>query len=291
MTVRTPVGNLSSAPGNFPRRFNKREKKLIESIQKDTNTEVYFKNQPKTSYTALNASGAVAVVPAEAVQGFELFLECDGVDFQEHLSAVESTGTALYNWPYASASGLEVPLLAANGSDGITSCELTNGILATCPSAYTVGSFLEDKIFFECKVLIDDISDLGQLFVGFRKAEAYQADPDAYDELAAFHVGETGATVADGQINIAVILNDAATSYTDTTLTDWANDGHHTLRVEVSNNGICQFFYDGAVPTVTKSFTFDAAEVLVPFMFLETIAGSTNGDPGVSITHWKCGYV
>jgi hypothetical protein len=291
MTTRAPAGQTTSAPGNYPRKFNKREKKLLETARKDDNVELTFRSQPQWSAVMTNSSGSQAVNPTEANAGDELRFSCEGQEFEEHLSVVESTGTATYNWPYASTSGLEVPLIAANGTNGIQGCELTNGILSTSPLAFTVGSFLKDKIFFEAKIKIDDITDLGQLFVGFRKAEAYQADPDSYDELAAFHVGETGATVADGQINIATILNDAATAYTDTTLTDWADAGEHRLRVEISNSGKCEFFYDGSVPTVTKSFSFDSGEVIVPFLFAEVASASTNGDPGLSITHWKCGYL
>lgn len=289
--ARIPLGATKDAPGSYPRKLGKREQKLVEALQNDSNMSAMFRDQPQWSATITNSAGAQALIPVEANAGDELRFTCENKAFEEHLSVVETTGTATYNWPYASANGLEVPLIAATGTAGIRGCEISNGILSTSPLAFTVGSFLTDKIFFEAKVKIADISSLGQMFVGFRKAEAYQADPDNYDELCALHVGETGGTVADGQINIAKILNNAATTYVDTTLADWADAGEHTLRVEVKNNGVAEFLYDGAAPTVTTSFTFDSGEVIVPFLFAETPAASTNGDPGISITSWKCGYV
>ena len=109
--------------------------------------------------------------------------------------------------------------------------------------------------------------------------------------MAAIHIGETGATVADGQFNIATILNNVATVYTDTTLTDAADATEYALRVEVANNGACTFKIAGSVPTVTKAFSFDSGEKIIPFLFAETTAASTHGDPGIIISSWKCGVM
>lgn len=287
--ARVPLTIETNPAGEYPKKFNKRELKTIEAVKQDKNIELSFQSQPVWSYVITNSAGAQAVVPAEANALDELRLNIDGVEFEEHLSVVETTGTALYNFPYTSTSGLEIPL-DADVTDGVTACEITNGILTTGPATYTVGSFPDNApIMFECIIKIDDITDLDQLFMGFRKAEAYQAEPDNYDELAAIHVGETGATVADGQINIATILNGGATIYTDTTETDWADAGEHTLRVEVTNTGVCTFKYDGEEPTVSKTFSFDDGEVIIPFLFVENTSGSTTGDPGVSVSSWKCG--
>lgn len=286
--ARTPIGNVTGAAGNYPKRFDKREKKLLEAATKNTNVELLFRQQP--IWSAVKQNGATAAVLGTApVAGDALQAVCEGVHLENHVAVV--AGTVPYLWLYSSANGLEVPLSAGNATNGLIGREITNGILTTSANAFTVGSFLANKVFFEAKVKIQDISHLGQMFVGFRKAEAYRADPDDYDELAAFHVGETGATVPDGRINLAKILNNAATSYTNSTMTAWADAGEHRLRVEVDNAGVVKFFYDGAEPTVTVAHTFDAGEVIVPFLFAETVSASTNGDPGVSVTHWKCGYV
>ncbi len=160
--------------------------------------------------------------------------------------------------------------------------ELTNGITSLSKAAHTVGSLKQPKIFFQTKIKIDDISDVTEMFIGFRKAEAYQVDPDSYAAVAAFHIGATD----DGRISITTSVSSTET-VVDTTLTDWGDGDEKTLRIEVQNDGKCSFFVDGATPTVTASFSFTAAEVIVPFIHMN----SETGDPGVSISQYQVGYV
>lgn len=267
--ARTPLTIETLLAGEYPKRFNKRELKLIEALLSDQNIDEDFQQALIVSNMD-NADGSVYTGAA----GEECSFHTGKNAFEFHQAAVATPAVVT---PFQSADGLEVKPVAA--ADAL---EITNGITALSKAAYTVGSFPEDKtIFFECTVKIDDISDVTELAVGFRKAEAYQAAVDDYDEMAAFNIGQD----ADGQIEIHTILNNAATAETDTTETDWADGGEHTLRVEVANDGVCTFKYDGAEPTVTATFTFDSGEVIVPFLFLDT----ETGDPGVSVSAWKCG--
>lgn len=262
---------------------DERDVQVAKAVIYSKNIDETWASQPV--YSAAAAGGAL--LPSEnTAQTIGFLTENAGYECRQ--SVVASTGTAVYGLPYVSADGLELPL-DADVTDGATAIEITNGITARSKRAFTVGT--DDDFFVEAKILIDDISDLGQMFLGFRKAEAYQADPDDYDEMAAWHIGETGATVADGQFNLATILNNKATSYTDTTETDWANAGEHTLRVTVKKNGQVTWSLDGAAPTVTASFTFDSGEVVVPFLFVEATGASTTGDPGVSVSTWRCGWL
>lgn len=274
---------LQKANPSRPVNFSKRERALAEAVQQDDRLECYFKQAPIVSAIDKSTGG---LLPAEAAQGQELVFSSDKEVFEMHHAVVESTGTALYSFPSVSASGLEIAL-DANVTDGVTAYELSNGILSSSKSAVTVGS--DEDYEFEVKFKIDDVSDLEEIFVGFRKAEAYQADPDSYDEMAAFHIGETGGTVADGQINIATILNNGATTYTDTTEVDWADGEEKTIKVLVRKSGQCLFYLNGSLPAAYPSFSFDSGEVIVPFFYADNTSGSTTGDPGVSITHWKLG--
>lgn len=265
------------------RQRDERDVQLYKAVKLDRNLEETWTSQPVFSA----AASAGTLLPAEnAAQTVGFMTENGQYELRE--SVVESTGTAAYALPYVSADGLELPL-DADLTDGVTARELTCGVTARSKRAFTVGT--DPDFFMEAKILIDDISDLGQMFVGFRKAEAYQADPDNYDELAAWHIGETGATVADGQLNIATILNNAATSYTDTTETDWADAATKTLRVVVRKGRQVEFYLNGAAPTVTKVFSFDSGEVVIPFVFVESTAGSTTGDAGVTLQSFRCGWL
>lgn len=251
-----------------PRSLNQREKKLAEAILYDKNIDDDFRQAFVVSGIT-NAGAAYTGAAAEVVG-----LNSGIAQYEVYQAAV---AVAAIVAPIQSVDGFEVKPVAA--ADAL---EISNGITSLSRAAYTVGS-LPGKIFFEVKAKIDDISDVTEIFWGFRKAEAYQADPDNYDEMASFNIGSN----VDGQVEIHTILNNAATSTTDTTLADWVDAGTHTLRIEVDNSGNCLFFYDATTPTVTKSFKFDDAEVIVPFLHLN----SEVGDPGLSLVHWRVGVI
>lgn len=283
MTTKRTRGNSPSAAR---RRMGAREKQALTQATLGRFCKDEFESgQPVISAVDKNAG---TLLPAEAAAGAEIAFSTRHGSYEQHLAVVESTGTALYAFPTISADGLELPL-DANVTDGVTAQEITNGINASSPCAFTVGT--DRPFYFECKVKIDDVTDLEELFVGFRKAEAYQADPDSYDEMAAFHIGETGGTVADGQVNLATILNNGSTSYTDTTEDDWADGETHTMKIVVLKSGEVEFIWDGAAPSTTASFKFDAGEVVVPFLYADNTSGATTGDPGVTIVSWKCDQV
>lgn len=180
----------------------------------------------------------------------------------------------VFKAPYVSSDGLELTVSSAGDA-----LEITNGTTSRARQTFTVG---QANFYFKTTFKIDDISDVTELFAGLRKVEAYQADPDNYDEMAAFNIGKD----ADGQLEIHTILNGASPSETDTTETDWANGGEHTLQINVDRDGTCTFRYDNEEPTVTATFKFDDGEVLMPFLHMNT----ETGDPGTSISLWEAGY-
>ncbi len=162
-------------------------------------------------------------------------------------------------------------------NDGI---ELTQGITALSPAAFVVGT--DGAFFFEVDLSLEDASGVDPIYVGFRKAEAYQADYNVYDEL--FAIGVEG-TSNPNVIQIAKILNNAATSLTDTTQT-WADAAQKKLRVNVGPTGICTAEINRAAPTVTVAHTFDTGEVVVPFVYFlngADVAGA------VQLVSWDCG--
>ena len=89
-----------------------------------------------------------------------------------------------------------------------------------------------------------------------------------------------------GNIFGAQILNNAATDEDDTT-DNWADGETHTLEVYVSAAGVVTYKIDGADPTTAPaSFTFDAAEVVVPFVYLRHDADVAGA---VEIVSFDCG--
>ena len=195
-------------------------------------------------------------------------ITADGNVFEYHILG---TQTILYpTWTLGTGINF---LFDATADDGH---EITNGIRATDPLAFVVGQ--DGAFHMKVKFSVADISGTDDLVVGFRKAEAYQANVDDYDEMAAFQIVDT-------VINTHLILNAAATHVTDTT--DAAADGTAvTLGVHVSAAGVVTFTIDGAAPTVTHAFTFDDAEVVVPFFFF---LNHTDLAGNVIITDWEVG--
>tara|TARA_Y100000310_G_scaffold344275_1_gene456147 strand:- start:580 stop:1362 length:783 start_codon:yes stop_codon:yes gene_type:complete len=131
---------------------------------------------------------------------------------------------------------------------------------------FTVGkqAFYAELTFSIAVVAGTDVGNFG-----FRKVEALQADLHDYDEMA-------GLFPISGNISIQTILNNAATVTTDTT-DDWANTGIHTLGVYVDKAGAVTYTIDGAAPTTTVAFSFDAGEVVTPFLHFLQASGAQTG--------------
>jgi len=181
-------------------------------------------------------------------------------------------GTQTILVPSIGATGLDVSMDATD-NDGV---EITQGITARSRAAFTVGT--SGAFYAKLTFTLADVSDTDDCAFGFRKAEAYQANIDDYDEMACLNV-------ISGDIYIETILNNAATVSTDTT-NNWADAASHTLEVYVSATGVVTFKIDGAAPTVTATHTFDSAEVVVPFFFMLHAAAST---AGAVLTQWEVG--
>lgn len=260
------LGMETEVAGNYPLKHNARERKLAETIREDKNLTDTFdqalivSNMDNTDGTAYTGATGEVVAIHSGKAAYEVYQ-----------AAVASAAVVT---PRQSADGLELKPVAAGDA-----LELSMGTSSRGRGAMTVGT--SEPFFIEATIKIDDISAVTEMFLGWRKAEAYQADPDSYDEMAAFNIGKD----ADGQIEIHTILNNAATAETDTTEDDWVDGGEHTLRIEVDAAGRCKFLLDGEEPAVTASFTFDDGEVVVPFLHLN----SETGDPGVSISSWRVG--
>ena len=190
--------------------------------------------------------------------------------FEYHIKGAGQTILA----PVYSANGYDFGFDQAN-DEGI---ELTNGILSRGKQAFTVGT--DPAFYMSATLKITDVSGTDDCAIGFRKAEAYQANVDDYDEAACLNV-------ISGDVKIETILNNAATTTTDTTI-DVADAGTVTLTVKVSANGAVTYEVNGAAPTVTAAFTFDSGEVVVPFFFFLNAADLVDN---IYLQKWEVGYL
>lgn len=179
-------------------------------------------------------------------------------------------GTQTILAPQRTATGLDIGMDQTD-NDGV---ELSQGILAGSKHAYTIGT--DGPFHFRVKLKIADVSGTDDCAIGFRKAAAYGANIDDYTDMATLNV-------ISGDINIETILNNAATTTTDTTQ-NWADGETHELEVIVDQAGVVTYKIDGVAPTTTAAFTFDSGDVVVPFLFF---LHATDVAGEVSLIEWQ----
>jgi len=218
-----------------------------------------FDQNPTTAALA----GGAAVGSTQAVNMMNL-----GSTLLEY--CIQGTQTILA--PVLTATGLDINMDQTD-NDGI---EISHGILAKSRHSYIIGT--DGPFFFRVKFKVADVSGTDDCAIGFRKTAAYTANIDDYTDFAVLNV-------ISGDIKIETALNNGATTTTDTTQ-NWADGETHTLAVYVSAAGVVTYKVDGAAPTATAAFTFDTADVVVPFLFF---LNATDVAGAVELIEWEVG--
>jgi len=257
MSNRLPRGYAGKSPSRHSKRENKAIQTAVDTVRK--NTADNFSCSPliaaSTGAAASTSANAINVIKTDAAQ-YEM---------------TNKVGTIVI--PTWSSAGLDIGACVDTNDDAI---ELTQGDTARSRSAFTVGT--DGPFYFEAEILITDVSGTDDFLVGFRKAEAAQDDTDSYDEMAAFNI-------VSGDIKTETILNNATTVTTDTT-DNWADVATKKLRVDVARDGKVTYKIDGVDPTVSAAFTFDAGEVVVPFI---SLLAATDLPESTVLKQWNCG--
>jgi hypothetical protein len=174
--------------------------------------------------------------------------------------------------PDMDATGLDI---GADQTDN-DGAEIVGGLGGASGKPFIIGT---DPAFYFCITLtISDVSGSDDLHVGFRRASAGTATFDNYTDLAS--IGSIS-----GDIYIETILNNAATSSTDTT-DNWADAASKKLCTYVSAAGVVTYTIDGAAPTTTAAYTFDDGDPVVPFIHYLQASDLTD----VVISKWEVGY-
>lgn len=173
--------------------------------------------------------------------------------------------------PSFAATGLDISFDQAD-NEGV---ELSMGITSRSRHAHTVGT--DPDSFTRVKLTVEDVSGSDDLCIGWRKAEAYQANVDDYDEGAWVNIN-AGDLVAE------TILNAAATVSTDSGR-NLADAGAVTIEVRVQGRNVF-FLSDGSQLPLVGSFQFDAGEVIVPFLFF---LHATDLAGYVRLLEWEAG--
>jgi hypothetical protein len=182
-------------------------------------------------------------------------------------------GDAVFRMAGASQTVLG-PLMSALAGDQKLAIGLTN--LDAHGVEYVFNSVLDANgrlnhvvgtdppMVIRAKLVVEDISGVGELAVGFRKVETFQALIDDYDEMACVNTQA-------GTVNIETILNGGGTSTADSGKT-WADGEEHEVKVAVgtgypgaNNKGRVRYYFDGE-RVGSDAFVFDDGEVLTAFL-------------------------
>ncbi len=220
-------------------------------------------------------------------------LKTDRNMFQYHIIGAGQSILA----PKRVATGLDVSLDLTNneGMELTLGCEHPKSTVVSALSrgTFTVGT--DAPFYIAVKLNNLDVSGLDECMVGLRKSELYQSTiEDDYDEMAVLNA-------ESGDIKVRTILNDGATTVTDTTV-NWTDDTTRTLLVICDSDGTlwgeigaCYFEIDNTVPashapgasTAVSTFKFDSGEVVIPFF-----AFRHDSDVGQLVLKlWESGHV
>lgn len=219
---------------------------INERVWDDQYTFENFKQNPQACKKAGGATsgstGAVNILTTSN-SSFEYAILGAGQTITAPQIAFVSTGVA----------GLNCELDPTN-NEGL---EICSGILASNKNAFQVGS--SSGFFFRCRLLLSVVANTDDCAIGFRKAEAYQANIDDYADMAVLNV-------ISGDINIETIVGGAATVTTDTT-DNFTNTQVKDLEVRVDADGAVTYLINGVDPTVVADYSFTDGLTVVPFFY------------------------
>lgn len=224
--------------------------------------------------TAVTTSGAVNVLTDGEGNAFSCFV------------LGEFSGTA----PQVAAHdrGALIQLDASATNDGLTvdlGYGLTGSEIDNCRGSFVVGT--DDAFYIRVRLDIGDVSDSGQVAVGFVK------DGTPTTGLLDDHSDYAALNVNNGDILIETRLNAGSASVTDTTddVVDFATTGDvHDLEVRVSDSGKVNFLIDGAEPTVdVTNFAFDSGDRVNAVVIVADLLAA--GDPTVVLHEWESGFL
>ena len=149
--------------------------------------------------------------------------------------------------------------------------------------AFTVGT--SAAFFFEVTMTVADISGGNPYMIGFRKAEANNATFADYTDY--YGLGMFGGTSATNLTLVSELNSGGQTLQDSTTAWTGGDGGTVTMKVLVSAAGVVTATIDAGAPGAPLAYTFDAADVVCPFIRLTHGAVA----PGaVHLVDMSCGF-
>jgi len=216
---------------------------LLSSI--NSSSDITFTQNPVLQAIATTGAAPVGTDTATNIMSLQ-----DGEIMESY-----NIGTQTIIAPRMAAAGLLVSLDLTD-DEGV---EYNWGTRANSKHAYTIGT--TPAFFLEWNFTLADVTGCDPVGIGFRKQEANNSTLESYTDFAWIGVSESDTTAV---ISLKTRLNMGSVTTTNTT-DAWTNGQTHRLKILVSAAGVVTYEIDGAAPTATAAFTFDAADVVMPF--------------------------
>jgi hypothetical protein len=198
-----------------------------------------------------------------------------GAQFEQYNTTV---ATAIAPTMSATAgNGLNIDTIGGAASKSI---EITEGNTVNAKNAFVIGT--SAAFFVKAGFNIATLADVTDLYVGFRKVQAYQATlPAGYTDYATIGVHSTA-----GLIELQTNIGGAGNTITSTTQSATAAT-IFTVQVNVSAGGVVTYLLTGSAPTTVAAYTFTSALTVVPYIIYTTPAG---GHAEVDLVSYQCGF-
>lgn len=246
----TGAGSLTLAAGTGDITMTGTVKEVTSEFTTRSGDSITFTQGP-TTCSADNGGGVATGATSDVnLLGFQ-----EGIIMEQFVIGAAQTIIK----PVMTATGL----LVSGDLTNIEGYEYSWGATrANSRHSFTINT--SPAFFIEWSFRADDISGLEPCLFGFRRTQAYQTQGNLANYTDFVGYGLVDA-VAGGDAVIQTQVNTGGINSTDTN-DPWADSATHTLAVLVSGAGVVTFTFDGGAPTATQVFSFDAGDVVHPFM-------------------------
>jgi hypothetical protein len=228
----------------------------VSGTVKEIDAEFLFSSGTDLTVTQspiLQSNANTGAAPTGATGDVNLMYMQDGCLMEQFILGAGQTIIA----PRMTANGLDLSL-DQTVSEG---AEYNFGARANAKHAYTIGT--SAAFFIEATFYVTDYSGCAPLMMGFRKVEANNATLANYTDYAAIGINQ-----ATSALNATILseLNAGGQTATDTTDALAAEPNSFTVKVLVSAAGVTTFEVNGSAASAAPAFTFDNADVVMPFI-------------------------
>jgi hypothetical protein len=186
------------------------------------------------------------------------------------------------------ATQVIAPTLSATAGNGLNldtmtgansaSIEITEGNSVNSKNAFVIGT--SPAFYVQASFNIATLANVADVYVGFRKVQAYQATiPAGYTDYAVYGVhGAIGLIESQTQIGSGGnVITSSSVEVTAGVV--------FTVRINVSATGVVTYQINGGV-SAPSIYTFTSALTVIPYIIYTTAAG---GHSEVDLVAYQCG--